>query len=68
MLRDLTRKSCQTCKVSETFLETRFGLTTPKKLLQPEPKSQALQKDIIDVILNKAGTLVSIGPEDETCI
>jgi hypothetical protein len=40
-------------KVSEASLETRSALTTPKKLLQPEAKIQALQKDFIEVILNK---------------
>jgi len=40
-------------KVSEASLETRSALTTPKKLLQPEAKIQALQKDFIGVILNK---------------
>ena len=40
-------------KASETSLETRSALTTPNKLLQPEAKIQALQKDFIGVILNK---------------
>ena len=40
-------------KTSEASLETRSALTTPKKLLQPEAKIQALQKDFIGVILNK---------------
>jgi hypothetical protein len=40
-------------EVSEASLETRSGLTTPKLLLQPEAKIQALQKDFIGVILNK---------------
>ena len=40
-------------KASEASLEHRSVLTTPNKLFQPETKIQALQKDFIEMILNK---------------